>query len=238
MRSPRHIAGRGLGRRGGGAAAPSRSRGSPARFPGALTITADARKIVDVERAFAEARMRFADVDLVVVAISPTPAAGAPRGRGRSRSPSWPSFAPYLDDLLPALVNVAAGRLAAAQAAGARDLRPDHGRLGPSRPGRTAGPWATAAFATRGLMQAAASELREHGVHVALPDRRRDDREREDARRLAASPPEQSASEEDVARAVAYLASQSPRALDARAADHAAGRSLGPVGAPAHRPLQ
>ena len=30
------------------------------------------------------------------------------------------------------------------------------------------GPWAAAAFATRGLVQAAASELRERGVHVAL----------------------------------------------------------------------
>ena len=40
--------------------------------PGALTISADAGKVIDVERAFAETRMRFATVDAIVVAISPT----------------------------------------------------------------------------------------------------------------------------------------------------------------------
>lgn len=79
-----------------------------------------------------------------------------------------------------------------------------------ANPGR--GPWAAAAFAIRAFTQAAASELRERGVHAALlvvdgmieparPDARLGDR-----------PEDSTLSQEDVVRAVAYLASQTPRA--------------------------
>jgi NADP-dependent 3-hydroxy acid dehydrogenase YdfG len=77
-------------------------------------------------------------------------------------------------------------------------------------PGR--GPWAAAAFATRGLMQAAASELREKGVHLALLIVDASIASEKTEQRLAGSSDNASASEEDVASAVAYLASQSPRA--------------------------
>jgi NAD(P)-dependent dehydrogenase (short-subunit alcohol dehydrogenase family) len=177
--------------------------------PGSLGITADAGKVVDVERAFAETRMRFATIDLIVVAISP--ATGGRTWGGGEIADSEPAvFAPYLDDLLPALVNVLR--------VGSRLLKQQgHGTYvqitgGSARRGRAGrGPWATAAFASRGLLQAAASELREHGVHAALlivDATIESDKTRE---RLVGKPAELTSSEEDVAAAVAYLASQSPR---------------------------
>jgi NADP-dependent 3-hydroxy acid dehydrogenase YdfG len=202
-----------LAAEGYGVAAVARSQESLARLsaevPGALTISADARKTVDVERAFAETRMRFAVVDLVVVAISPT-TGGRTWGAGTIAQSELSAFAPYLDDLLPALVNVLR--------VGSRLLEQQgHGTYiqitgGSARRGRaTRGPWATAAFATRGLLQSAASELREQGVHAALLVVDATIESEKTAERLAGKPTELSAGEDDVARAVSYLASQSPR---------------------------
>jgi NADP-dependent 3-hydroxy acid dehydrogenase YdfG len=181
-----------------------------AEVGGALTINADAGKAVDVERAFAEARIRFEQIDLVVVAISPT-LGGRTFGGGELAESDAASFAPYLDDLLPALGNV--------MRAGARVLK-QQGRGtyvqitgGSARRGMAGrGPWAAAAFATRGLVQAAAGELRENGVHVALLIVDATIESEKTRGYLEGKPVEQSAGEDDVAAAVAYLAAQSPRA--------------------------
>jgi NAD(P)-dependent dehydrogenase (short-subunit alcohol dehydrogenase family) len=177
---------------------------------GALTINADARKIVDVERAFAEARIRFERIDLVVVAISPT-LGGRTFGGGEIADSDPASFAPYLDDLLPALVNVMrVGSHVLRQQGRGTYVQITGGSARRGLPNR--GPWATAAFATRGLVQAAASELREHGVHVALLIVDATIESEKTRGYLEGKPAEQSASEQDVAEAVAYLAAQSPRA--------------------------
>jgi NAD(P)-dependent dehydrogenase (short-subunit alcohol dehydrogenase family) len=177
--------------------------------PGALTISADAGKVIDVERAFAETRMRFANVDAIVVAISPT-LGGRTWGGGGVAESEPASFAPYLDDLLPALVNilrigsrllVQQGRGTYVQITGGSALR--------GRPGR--GAWAAAAFASRGLIQSAAGELRDRGVHAALLIVDATIDSEKTAERLEGKPPELTATEDDVARAVAYLVSQSPR---------------------------
>ena len=71
-------------------------------------------------------------------------------------------------------------------------------------PGR--GPWAAGAFAVRALTQSAAQELRPHGIHVALLIIDAGiDRTGEGDASTADQPP--------LADAVAYLASQSPRAM-------------------------
>lgn len=203
-----------LAREGWNVAAAARSADSLERLagdvPGALTIAADAGKVVDVERAFAETRMRFATVELVVVAISPA-TGGRTWGGGELAEAEPPAFAPYLDELLPALANILR--------VGARVLK-QQGRGtyvqitgGSARRGRKGvGPWAAAAFATRGLLQSAASELREHGVHAALLIVDGTIESERTAALLAGKPPEASVREEDVAQAVAYLAAQSPRA--------------------------
>lgn len=180
-----------------------------AEVPEALTISADARSADDVERAFAQARERFGHIDLVVVAISPS-TRGRAFGGGGIASADAEAFKPYLDDLLPALATVlrVGARVLADQGSGTY-VQITGGSARRGMAGR--GPWAAAAFATRGLLQAAASELREQGVHVALLIVDASIESEKTAERLAGRPAEESAGEEDVARAVAYLASQSPR---------------------------
>ena len=178
-------------------------------IPGALTIVADARTSEDVERAFARTLERFGRIDLVVVAISPS-TRGRTFGGGGIAEAGAEVFAPYLEDLLPALTTI--------MRVGARVLSDQGGGTyvqitgGSARRGMAGrGPWAAAAFATRGLLQAAAIELREKGVHVALLIVDASIESEKTADRLAGQPAEASTSEEDVARAVAYLAAQSPR---------------------------
>ena len=92
-------------------------------------------------------------------------------------------------------------------------------------PGR--GLWAAGAFGVRAITQAAALELRERGIHVALLivdagiEPLVGTREGVDPASLA--DPHQ------IAGAVQFLAEQGARSADARAAGHAAGRALGAV---------
>jgi NAD(P)-dependent dehydrogenase (short-subunit alcohol dehydrogenase family) len=173
--------------------------------PGALAIQGDAGRDDDVERAFAETRERFGSVDLVVVAISPA----APRG-GAVVQAARGALEPYVDDLLPALFTLLriGGRTLGEQGSGTY-VQITGGSARRGMPGRA--PWAAAAFATRGMIQATASELRERGVHVALlvVDATI---ESEKTGPITDRAPNATATEEDVARAVAYLAEQSPRA--------------------------
>lgn len=195
-------------------AAVARSAESLARLaaevPGALTLRGDASVVEDVERAFSETVASFGRVDLVVVAISPSPRPGA-FGGGAVADAGPEAFAPYLGELLPALTTVLQ--------VGARRLREQGTGTfvqitgGSARRGMAGrGAWAAAAFATRGLVQSAASELREHGVHVALLVVDGTIESEKTAERLAGAAPTTSAAESDVAAAVAYLAGQSPRA--------------------------
>jgi len=76
----------------------------------------------------------------------------------------------------------------------------------------TRGPWAAAAFATRALTQSVAAELRERNVHVALVIVDAIIESEKTADWLKGDPAEKSASMEEIARAIAYLHAQSPRA--------------------------
>jgi NAD(P)-dependent dehydrogenase (short-subunit alcohol dehydrogenase family) len=185
-------------------------RGVERDIPGALGLVGDARREEDVERAFSTTLERFGSIDLVTVAISPS-TRGRSFGGGSIADADAEAFAPYLDDLLPALsttLRVGArflteqGRGTYVQITGGSARRGMAGR----------GPWAAAAFATRGLIQSAASELRERGVHVALLIVDATIESEKTAGFLKDKPAELSAGMDDVARAVAYLAEQSPRA--------------------------
>lgn len=204
----RHMAGLGWSVAAVGRSADSLER-LAAEVEGALIVNADAGKLVDVERAFAETRIRFEHIDLVVVAISPS-TGGRTFGGGEIAEAEAASFTPYLDDLLPALVNVmrVGARVLKQQGSGTYvQITGGSARRGMSN----RGPWAAAAFATRGLVQSAASELREHGVHGALLVVDATIESEKTQGYLEGRPKEASASEEDVAAAVAYLAAQSPR---------------------------
>ena len=173
--------------------------------PDAFGIVADAVRPEEVERAFAETRERFGDIDLIVSAIT-----NGPRG-GSIVELAPDAFDSYLQKLLPAIFNVL--RI------GARTLV-DQGRGtfvqltgGSARRGMSnRGPWAATAFATRALTQAVAAELRERNVHVALLIVDAVIESEKTADWLKGDPPEKSASMEEIARAIAYLHSQGPRA--------------------------
>ena len=76
-------------------------------------------------------------------------------------------------------------------------------------PGR--GLWASGAAATRALTHAAAQEWRAEGIHVALLVVDATIDVAEDRGAPPRPPQDESAAQEDVARAVAALAAQSPR---------------------------
>jgi NAD(P)-dependent dehydrogenase (short-subunit alcohol dehydrogenase family) len=177
--------------------------------PDGLGIVADATRPADVERAFAETLERIGTVDLVVNVLSPRPR-GAFGGGTLAEAPD-DAMAPYVEELLPAVFNIlrTGCRVLGEQGSGSI-VQVTGGSSRRGMPGR--GAWAAGAFGTRALTQAAALEAREGGVHVALlivDATIESDKTRE---WLEGRPPEASASEEDVAHAVAYLAAQSPRA--------------------------
>jgi NADP-dependent 3-hydroxy acid dehydrogenase YdfG len=74
------------------------------------------------------------------------------------------------------------------------------------------GLWAAAAHATRAITHAAAQELRADGIHVALLIVDATIDSPKTARFIAGRPENETADMAEIARAVEYLANQSPRA--------------------------
>jgi NAD(P)-dependent dehydrogenase (short-subunit alcohol dehydrogenase family) len=177
--------------------------------PDAVGVVGDAGRADDVERAFAETRERFGGLDLVVNAITSRPRGGT-FGGGPLAQSAPDAMEPYVDELLPGIFNVlrvglrelgAQGRGTLVQITGGSARRGMAGR----------GPWAAAAFATRALVQSAAQEAREQGIHVALLIVDATIESAKTADRIAGQPSELTASELDVVEAVRYLEAQSPR---------------------------
>jgi NAD(P)-dependent dehydrogenase (short-subunit alcohol dehydrogenase family) len=171
-------------------------------FPHSAAFVADATSADEVERVFAE----VGHPDPVVDAITTPPQFG-----GALHESSPDALEPYVNGLLAGVFNVLriGGRVLAEQGSGTL-VQITGGSARRGNPGR--GPWAAAAFATRALVQSQAAELRERGVHVALLIVDATIESPKTAERLVGQPAEASASEEEIARAVAYLAGQSPRA--------------------------
>ena len=169
--------------------------------PGSVGVIADASDAAQVERVFRDVE----DVDLVVNAITTNPRFGGPIHEAPPHA-----LDPYLNDLLPAIFNVLriSGRVLV-QRGGGTLVQVTGGSARRGNTGR--GPWAAAAFATRALVQAQAAELRELNVHAALLIVDAMIESDKTAKWLEDEPPEKSASMEEVAEAIKYLARQSPR---------------------------
>jgi NAD(P)-dependent dehydrogenase (short-subunit alcohol dehydrogenase family) len=176
--------------------------------PGALGLVGDAIRSEDVERAFAETVERFGSVDLVVDAITARPRGSF--GGGALAEAAEDDLEPYAGELLTGIFNIVriAARVLGEQGSGTL-VQITGGSARRGMVGR--GPWAAAAFATRALLQSAALELRERGVHAALLVVDASIESPKTAALLEGRPPEASTSQEDVAAAVAYLATQSSR---------------------------
>jgi NAD(P)-dependent dehydrogenase (short-subunit alcohol dehydrogenase family) len=159
--------------------------------------------------ALGQVAARFGRVDLVVNAASPYAAAAAGRGPfgGGTLAESDPDgFERWATSPARGAYGAlsASARFLKAQGGPATVVQITGGSSRRAMPGR--GLWAAGAFGVRALTQAAALELREHEIHVALliVDAGIDRSGEGDAR---------SADQASLAAAVAYLASQSPRAM-------------------------
>jgi NAD(P)-dependent dehydrogenase (short-subunit alcohol dehydrogenase family) len=169
--------------------------------PGGVGLIADAADADDVERVFRD----IGEVDLVVNAITTTPSFGGPIHEAPPEA-----LDAYVGTLLPGIFNVlrTGGRVLAERGAGTL-VQVTGGSARRGNSGR--GPWAAAAFATRALLQSQAAELRDRNVHAALLIVDAVIESEKTAHMLEDAPPEQSASMEEVSKAIRYLHAQGPR---------------------------
>lgn len=178
------------------------------RGAGADALEVDVTDQASVLAALEQVAARHGRVDLVVNAASPYSGAraGGPFGGGPLAQAQPSGFEDW--SAMPArgafAFLSASARFLTEQGGPAHVIQVTGGSARRGMPGR--GLWAAGAFAVRALTQAAALELREHSIHVALliVDARID---RGDGDELDSADPA------SLAGAVAYLASQSPRAM-------------------------
>lgn len=174
---------------------------------GADALKVDVTDQASVLRALGTVGDRYGSVDLVVNAASPYAGTrSGPCGGGELAAAEPDAFEQWA--ALPArgafAFLSASARFLREQGTPATIIQVTGGSARRAMPGR--GLWAAGAFGVRALTQAAAIELREHRIHVALLivdaviDRSGEGDDR-------------SADPGSLADAVAYLASQSPRAM-------------------------
>src|SRR5215218_998977 len=177
-------------------AAVARSAGSLERVRG-LRLQADA----------ADPEALRGALDLVVNAVSAArPTGEGPFGGGPVADGTLEAFRGWASAVAEqAFVFLSEGARALRAAGGGGALvQVTGGSARRAMPGR--GPWAAGAAAARALTHAAAQELREEGIHAALLVVDATIASPKTAGMIAGRPPEATADQADVARAVAYLA--------------------------------
>ena len=177
-----------------------------------LGLRADAADPEALRAALAEARERLGGLDLIVNAVSASrpPQGGGPFGGGPLAEATVEGFRGWSAAVAEqAFVFLSEGGKALRASGGGTLIQVTGGSARRAMPGR--GLWASGAAATRALTHAAAQEWRAEGIHVALlvVDATIDSPKTEE--RLRGKPADESAAQEDVARAVAALAAQTPR---------------------------
>jgi NAD(P)-dependent dehydrogenase (short-subunit alcohol dehydrogenase family) len=179
---------------------------------GAVPLHADVTDQASVEQAMRETAERFGRVDLAVNAAS---AYGGNRSGPFGGGPIAEAAADAFDSWAAAPARSAfsflsgAGRFALAQGGPATLIQATGGSTRRAMPGR--GLWAAGSFGVRAITNAAAQELREHGIQVALLIIDAGIEPFEGGGRPGADPAAL-ADPRDLAKAVAFLAEQGPRA--------------------------
>ncbi len=192
-------------------AAVSRSEESFEGLPaGVLTIAADASDPLSLRDALDRAKSEHGGIDLIVNAVSAArpPRTDGPFGGGTLREADVDDFRGWTAAVAEqAFVFLSEG--VHAIDSGGTMIQVTGGSSRRAMPGR--GLWSAGAQATRALIHAAAQELREDEIHVALliVDATIESPKTADYTRDA--PRDQLADMADIARAVEYLANQSPR---------------------------
>jgi NAD(P)-dependent dehydrogenase (short-subunit alcohol dehydrogenase family) len=178
------------------------------REAGGLALSADASSPASLAEAFEHARSDFGGIDLVVNAVSAArPTRPGPFGGGKVAEATVEDFRGWTGAVAEqAFVFLSEGLKTGAstliQVTGGSARRAMSGR----------GLWAAGAAATRALVHAAAQEHRERGVHIALLIVDATIESPKTAAMIAGKAPEETADMGEIARAVQYLAGQSPRA--------------------------
>jgi NAD(P)-dependent dehydrogenase (short-subunit alcohol dehydrogenase family) len=173
---------------------------------GADALEVDVTDQGSVLDALGRTASRHGRVDLVVNAASPYRADGGPFGGGPLTEAAPTAFDAWATAPTKGAFAFlsASARFLVDQGGPATVVQVTGGSSRRAMPGR--GLWAAGAFGVRALTQAAALELRERGIHVALlvVDGKIDH---------AGDGGEESSDPAALAEAVAYLASQGPRAM-------------------------
>jgi NAD(P)-dependent dehydrogenase (short-subunit alcohol dehydrogenase family) len=138
------------------------------RSRGALAIAADASDPASLRGALDQTREQYGSIDAVVNAVSAFRApSGGPFGGGEVASADLEAFRGWTVAVAEqAFVFLSVGAAALREGGGGALIQITGGSSRRAIPGR--GLWAAGAFATRALVQAAALELREEGIHAAL----------------------------------------------------------------------
>lgn len=156
--------------RGWRAAAVARSSDSLAavRERGVVGLQADASEPHELRVVLETARAELGSLDAVVNAVSAArPPGGGPFGGGPLSEADLTAFRGWTVAVAEqAFVFLSEGARALRESGGGSLVQITGGSSRRAMPGK--GLWAAGAFATRALVQAAAQELREQGVHAAL----------------------------------------------------------------------
>jgi NAD(P)-dependent dehydrogenase (short-subunit alcohol dehydrogenase family) len=180
------------------------------RSQGVVGLNADAGDAEALRAALADAAARHEGIDLVVNAVSAARPTGGPWGGGPLADASPDAFEGWTAAVSRqafAFLSVGAAVLRE-QGRGGTLVQVTGGSARRAMPGR--GLWAAGAAATRAMVQAAAQELRGEGIHVALLIVDATIASPKTAERTRDLPADSLADQEEIARAVAYLAGQQP----------------------------
>ncbi len=178
------------------------------RALGGLPLSANAADPESLRAALEQARAEFGEPDVIVNAVSAArPTRPGPFGGGKLSEASIEDYRGWTGAVAEqAFVflseGVRAGATTLIQVTGGSARRAMAGR----------GLWAAGAAATRAMVHAAAQEYREQGIHVALLIVDATIESPKTAAMIAGKDPTETADMADIARAVEYLAGQSPRA--------------------------
>jgi NAD(P)-dependent dehydrogenase (short-subunit alcohol dehydrogenase family) len=173
-------------------------------------LSADASDPKQLRAVLAVARERFGGLDLIVNAVSAArPTKPGPFGGGNLADAEVEDFRGWTAAVAEqAFVFLSEG--AKAISPGGTLIQVTGGSARRPLPGK--GLWGAGAAATRALTLASAQELRERGIHVALLVVDATIESPKTAGYTAGAAENSLADQRDIARAVEYLASQSPRA--------------------------